>query len=134
MVFLSRLLTTRCQYELELIFLSVPVSKSWVKSWFLPPSLVCSLAPLAVRPTSAPLSRVSSRGKHSGQRVGVQGLDTRVSPKHSLRVERARVLYVKNRYSLVSVFMHIFVTKGFKFYRVDCLIFLFLDLETRWII
>ena len=75
-----------------------------MKSWSLPPSLVSSLAPLPVQPASAPLCCVSSQGKHSGQRVGMQGLDPHVSPKCSFRVEHVSVLCVKNRYPLVSVF------------------------------
>lgn len=133
MVFLSRLPSTRCQHELELISLSVPsVRVGWSRGF----SCLPLRAVLRLFLSSLRLLRVlvSPLEGSTGQRVGVQGLDTRVSPKHSLRVERARVLYVKNRFSLVSVFMHIFVTKGFNFYRVDCLIFLFLDLETWWII
>lgn len=60
----------------------------------------------------------------------MQGLDLRVSSKCSFRVEHVSVLCVKNRYPLVSVSLQIFVTRGCKFYRVDCLVFLFLDLET----
>ena len=63
-----------------------------MKSWSLLPSLVSSLAPLPVRPASAPLCRVSFQGKHSGQRVGMQGLDPHVSPKYSFRLEHVSVL------------------------------------------